>query len=140
MGLMVYAKYGRTGVYQIQDLMKMVNKEARSRAEEVINGKLILGNLPATNWHKRGWELFPNYKNLSEAEVYDTFLHKQDKTYSIPELYKFVENANLNFAKLTLCLVLNIVKMENEAVVAYSHLKALTLFGRPFYLFYLQFF
>ncbi len=77
--------------------MKMVNKEARSRAEEVINGKLILGNLPATNWHKRGWELFPNYKNLSEAEVYDTFLHKQDKTYSIPELYKFVENANLNF-------------------------------------------
>ncbi len=42
--------------------------------------------------------------------------------------------------KLTLCLVLNIVKMENEAVVAYSHLKALTLFGRPFYLFYLQFF
>lgn len=97
MGLMVYAKYGRTGVYQIQDLMNMVNKDAKSRVEEVINGKLILDNLPATNWHKRGWELFSNYKNLSEAEVYDMFLHKRDKAYSIPELYKLVENASLNF-------------------------------------------
>ncbi len=55
----------------------------------------------------------------------------------IEDLFKYF---GLITAKLTLCLVLNIVKMENEAVVAYSHLKALTLFGRPFYLFYLQFF
>ncbi len=48
-----------------------------------------------------------------------------------------VKNA-IELSKLTLCLVLNIVKMENAAVVAYSHLKALTLFGKPFYRLYLQ--
>ncbi|MDR0774595.1 MAG: histidine phosphatase family protein, partial [Rickettsia sp.] len=37
--------------------------------------------------------------------------------------------------KLTLWKVLNKVKMENGAVVAYNHLKVLTLFGKPFYLF-----
>ncbi len=49
-----------------------------------------------------------------------------------------IEKHYSKFTKLTLCLVLNIVKMENAAVVAYSHLKALTLFGKPFYRLYLQ--
>ena len=97
MGLMVYAKYGRTGVYQIQDLMKMINKDTKSRVEEVMNGKLILDNLPATNWYKRGWELFSDYQNFGDVGVYDMFLHKQDRAYSVPELYEFVEKAGLNF-------------------------------------------
>lgn len=97
MGLMVHAKYGRTGVYQIQDLMKMVNKDAKTHVEEIMNGKLILDNLPATNWYKRGWELFSDYQNFGDAGVYNMFLCKQDRAYSIPELYEFVENADLNF-------------------------------------------
>ncbi|AFB28786.1 class I SAM-dependent methyltransferase [Rickettsia rickettsii] len=97
MGLMVYAKYGRTGVYQIQDVMKMINKDTKSRIEEVMNGKLILDNLPATNWYKRGWELFSDYQNFGDVGVYDMFLHKQDRAYSVPELYEFVEKASLNF-------------------------------------------
>ena len=40
--------------------------------------------------------------------------------------------------KLTLCWVPNIVKMENVAVAAYSHLTTLTLFGKPFYQLYWQ--
>ncbi|HJD56092.1 MAG TPA: class I SAM-dependent methyltransferase [Rickettsia endosymbiont of Pyrocoelia pectoralis] len=97
MGLMVYAKYGRTGVYQIQDLMKMINTGTKNRVEEVMNGKLILDNLPATNWYKRGWELFSDYQNFGDVGVYDMFLHKQDRAYSVPELYEFVENAGLHF-------------------------------------------
>ncbi|WP_341793917.1 MULTISPECIES: class I SAM-dependent methyltransferase [unclassified Rickettsia] len=97
MGLMVYAKYGRTGVYHIQEIMKMVNSEAQSRVEEVMNGKIIIDNLPATNWHKRGWELFSDYQNFGDVGLYDMFLHKQDRAYSIPELYEFVQDAGLNF-------------------------------------------
>lgn len=96
-GLMVYAKYGRTGVYHIQELMKMINKNANSRVEEVMNGKIILDNLPATNWHKRGWDLFSDYQNFGDVGVYDMFLHKQDRAYSVPELYEFVQGAGLNF-------------------------------------------
>lgn len=97
MGLMVYAKYGRTGVYHIQEVMKIVNSQAQSRVEEVMNGKIILDNLPATNWHKRGWELFSDYQNFGDVGVYDMFLHKQDRAYSVPELYEFVQDAGLNF-------------------------------------------
>ena len=28
--------------------------------------------------------------------LYDLFLHKQDRAYTIPQLYEFVENAGLN--------------------------------------------
>lgn len=53
--------------------------------------------LLATNWYKRGWGLFSDYQNFGDVGVYDMFLHKQDRAYSVPELYEFVEKASLNF-------------------------------------------
>lgn len=47
MGVMVYAKYGRTGLYQVQDIMKMVNQGVSNRVEEVMNAKAVMaGWLP----------------------------------------------------------------------------------------------
>ncbi|WP_341790979.1 hypothetical protein [Rickettsia endosymbiont of Gonocerus acuteangulatus] len=65
---------------------------------------------------------------------YRIFAPDHDGATKLEHLLNMLNNA----AKLTLCLVLNIVKMENAAVVAYNHLKALTLFGKPFYRLYLQ--
>ena len=113
MGLMVYAKYGRTGVYQIQSLMKMINKNAKSCIEEIMNGKLILDNLPATNWYKRGEELFSDYQNFGDVGIYDMFLHKQDRAYSISELYEFVKVAGLHFVDYLDPLEKFLLKPEN---------------------------
>ena len=57
MSLMVYATYGSTGVYHMQTLMRMVNKNATSRAEEVKNGWAIINCLPSSNWYVRGKDL-----------------------------------------------------------------------------------
>lgn len=99
MAIMVYAKYGRTAIYQIQDLMKMVNTVATNRVEEVMNAKTILNSLPPTNWQQRGAELATDHINFGDVGIYDLFLHKQDRCYSVPEIYEFVENADLNFVE-----------------------------------------
>src|SRR5690606_33952013 len=42
MSLMVYAKYGRTGLYHVQEIMQMVNENETNRQKEVENGWTIV--------------------------------------------------------------------------------------------------
>jgi SAM-dependent methyltransferase len=95
--IMVYAQYGRTGVYQIQEAMRMVNEGVSSRQEEVKNGWEIMNNLPNTNWYQRGQDLLSDHKKFGDVGMYDMFLHKQDRAYTVPQVYDFVEKAGLNF-------------------------------------------
>lgn len=97
MCVMVYAKYGRTGVYQVQDLMRMINEGVTSRSEEVANGNIVIKSLPSTNWYVRGQDLLADHLIFGDIGLYDMFLHKQDRAYSIPELYEFIKDAGLNF-------------------------------------------
>ncbi len=99
MGIMVYAQYGRTAVYQIQDIMKMVNEGVESRQEEVKNGWEVMNNLPATNWYNRGKDLLSDHISHGDVGMYDMFLHKQDRAYTVPQIYDFVEKAKLNFVE-----------------------------------------
>jgi ubiquinone/menaquinone biosynthesis C-methylase UbiE len=100
-GMMVYAKYGRTGLYQVQEIMKRVNKGVTHRVEEVMNGKLVLNSLPATNWYMRAKELLGDHIHFGDIGLYDMFLHKQDRAYSIPELHEYITDAGLNFVEFS---------------------------------------
>lgn len=101
MDIMVYAQIGRTGIYHIQDIMKMVNEGITNRQEEVKNCWGIINKLPKSNWYSKGEELAQDHKNYGDVGLYDMFLHKQDRAYTIPQLYEFVKNANLNFVDFT---------------------------------------
>ena len=50
MSIMLYAEYGRTGVYQMQDLMRRVNAGVTDIGEKLKNARAILACLPKTNW------------------------------------------------------------------------------------------
>ncbi|MDN3031312.1 MAG: methyltransferase domain-containing protein [Candidatus Tisiphia sp.] len=100
-GVMIYAKYGRTGLYQVQDIMKMVNQGVNNRVEEIMNAKAVMAGFPATNWYIRGQELLRDHVFFGDIGLYDMFLHKQDRAYSIPELYEFIHNAGLNFVEFS---------------------------------------
>ena len=113
MGLMVYAKYGRTGVYHIQDLMQMVNKDITSCQEEVKNAWLVINSLPVSNWYIRGKELISDLHTMGDIGLYDLFLHKQDRAYSIPELYDFVTKADLNFVDFAEARSRLLLRLEN---------------------------
>ena len=57
MNVMVYAKYARTSVYQLQHLLKMTNNGEEEMDQELRNSKKILASLPPSSWvnrHKAG--------------------------------------------------------------------------------------
>jgi len=91
LSIMVYGKYGRAGVYQIQDLMRIVNRNAPGPQESLANTKSILACLPSTNWWTKSEGLFHDVKSMADAEIYDLFLHSQDRAYTVPELYDWIE-------------------------------------------------
>ena len=96
MGLMVYATVGRTGVYQMQSLMKLINENEHAHAEQIDRTHQILGCLPATNWFKRGEALYGDHRN-GDAGIYDLLLHSQDRSYTVGELFEWlVDGHGLN--------------------------------------------
>lgn len=113
MDLMVYAHYGRTGVYHIQTLMQMVNNVVTSRTEEVKNGWAVMTSLPATNWYNLGSNSSSDHILFGDVGMYDLFLHKQDRAYTIPQLYDFIAEAGLNFVDFNDPYNRLILRLEN---------------------------
>ncbi len=96
-GLMVYATAGRTGVYQMQALMRMVNQDVGHASDEgqrkIVNTRDLLASLPASNWFKRGEDLHHDH-NIGDAGIYDLLLHSQDRSYSVGELFDWLQTEN----------------------------------------------
>jgi SAM-dependent methyltransferase len=129
MHLMVYGKYGRTGVYHMQEIMRRVNKGIDNRVQEVANAKIILNNVPQTNWFARGRELVSDHINFGDIGIYDLFLHKQDRAYSIPELFEYITKQDLNFVAFSDIRERISLKIENfiKDVTLLQRLKTLPL-------------
>ena len=93
--MMVYGKYGRTGVYQMQDLMKKINYNTKDFPNKIQNFKTIHKQLPENNWFKLGEHLISDHK-VSDEGIVDLILHHQDRSYTIPELYEWINNSKLH--------------------------------------------
>lgn len=113
MGIMVYGKHGRTGVYYLQQALRLLTKNIKTGQEKVELAKAVLANLPPGNWyHHLKRHFAPGIANFGDAEIYDLFLHSQDRPYSVPEIYDWVERCGLNF--------LNFVFYDGLARVVYN--------------------
>ncbi len=103
MGLMVYGYYGRLDIYATQDLMRLANRNEPDLARRVENAKALLRCLPHSNLLMRGrerdWVLREIFKD--ESNLVDAFLHEQDRAYTVPQVYDFVEGAGLNLIEFT---------------------------------------
>ena len=88
-GLMVYATTGRTGVYQMQALLRLVNGDENDAQRKITHTRDLLGSLPASNWFKRGEALHHDH-NRGDAGIYDLLLHSQDRSYSVDELFDWL--------------------------------------------------
>ena len=95
MSIMIYGKYGRVATYMIQDLMRRINSGESSMAKKVRNCQIILEDLPPTHIFTYKKLLYPNSEFKKPIELFDLFLHSQDRAYSIPDLYEFVEGEGL---------------------------------------------
>jgi hypothetical protein len=93
MGLMVYAPFGRTGVYQMQSLLRMIGGDD-APADRVDQAKKLLSQLPPTNWLRRN-NLVADHMQAGDAGLYDLLLHSRDRAYTVPDLVRLVADANL---------------------------------------------
>jgi len=98
--LMLYGKYGRTGVYQVQELLRGINVNEASPQGKLENAKAVLQSLPRTNWFKRGEELIGDHKEFGDAGIVDLFLHAQDTPFTVGEIYELVEGCGLQVIEL----------------------------------------
>ncbi|WP_282604922.1 bifunctional 2-polyprenyl-6-hydroxyphenol methylase/3-demethylubiquinol 3-O-methyltransferase UbiG [Pelagibius sp. Alg239-R121] len=93
MGLMVYATYGRSGLYPAQDMLKTLGGDLPLTAR-VQQAERLLEALPPTNWLRRN--PFLGDHKRSAAELVDLLLHSQDRAYSVDEVAALVSPSGLN--------------------------------------------
>jgi SAM-dependent methyltransferase len=95
MHLMVYAPYGRTGVYMLQDLCRRLGIEpAPGDLRDLASA---LEALPREHPLVPLLRSAPDFQN--EAALADALLHPRDRAYSVPQLFDLLDRAGLAFGR-----------------------------------------
>ena len=95
MYLMLYAPYGRTGVSMLQDYCRRLGV---GTSEQEINDLVAtLKNL--SQFHPLVLMMRGSRDGLDANNLVDALLNPRDRTYSVPQLYDFVERNDLKFAR-----------------------------------------
>jgi len=94
MHLMVYAPYGRTGIYMLQEFCRRLGISATD--DGIRDLITALKSLPAAH-PLQPLLRDPDFRH--EAALADALLHPQDRAYSVPELFQFIEGNGLAFGR-----------------------------------------
>jgi 2-polyprenyl-3-methyl-5-hydroxy-6-metoxy-1,4-benzoquinol methylase len=95
MHLMVYAVYGRTGIYMMQEYCRLLGLSTGE--EDLRDLAATIGALPADH---------PIARVLSQAKDFrhpdalaDALLHPRDRAYTVPQLYAWLDRCGLSFGR-----------------------------------------
>lgn len=93
-GLMVYAPYGRTGVYMMQDALRRLAPLDNPPPQRLDIARRVMRHLPETQWlrHNRN---FDDHINGGDAGLYDLLLNPRDRAYTVDELDTLLTRAGL---------------------------------------------
>jgi SAM-dependent methyltransferase len=94
LGLMVYAPYGRTGVYPLQDALRLIAPEDEPPAARLDAARRVMRHLPETAWLHRN-TLFADHLDGGDSGLYDLLLNPRDRAYTVPELHDLIAAAGL---------------------------------------------
>jgi len=95
MYLMVYAPYGRTGVYMFQEYCRRLG--IGTSQQDINDLTAALKVLP--QHHPLLSMLRGSRDALDAGALVDALLNPRDRTYSVPQLFDFVEGNDLRFAR-----------------------------------------
>jgi SAM-dependent methyltransferase len=95
MYLMVYAPYGRAGIYMLQEYCRRIG--VRPSAREIRDLAVALQALP--RGHPLEHLLRDALDFRDEAALADALLHPRDRAYSVPHSFDFIRRAGLEFGR-----------------------------------------
>jgi SAM-dependent methyltransferase len=95
MHVMVYAPYGRAGIYMLQEYCRRLNVEAtEAEIRDLVSTlKALPGDHPIVPLLRSS----PDF--ATEAGVADALLHPNDRAYSVTQFMQLVERAGLSFGR-----------------------------------------
>jgi 2-polyprenyl-3-methyl-5-hydroxy-6-metoxy-1,4-benzoquinol methylase len=93
MSIMVYARYLRQGIYMLQDAFRIMGLQQTT--EDIAIIRKALKCLPDMHWAN---VYVKNAPDLGyDAGIVDTFLHPQDRAYTVGEVLEFARSNGLEF-------------------------------------------
>jgi SAM-dependent methyltransferase len=95
MHLMVYAPYGRAGIYMLQEFCRRMG--IRATDEGIRDLIAALRMLPAGHPLENLLRQAPDFRQ--EAALADALLHPQDRAYSVPQFFDFMERGGMRFGR-----------------------------------------
>ncbi len=93
-GLMVYAPHGRTGVYMVQEALRLLAPAEQPIATRLDTARRVLRHLPETAWFRMNPHM-QDHVIGGDAGVYDLLLNPRDRAYSVPEFAALLSAAGL---------------------------------------------
>ncbi len=95
MRLMVYARYGRAGLYMMQEYCRLLAIEASAADLQSLGA--ALKDLPADHPISG---LLQRSKDFRRPEAMaDALLHPQDRAYTVPEIYAWLDRCGMSFGR-----------------------------------------
>ena len=97
LGLMVYAPHGRTGVYMIQDALRLLAPREEPPAARLDAAKRVMRLLPETAWLRHN-RFLDDHINGGDAGLYDLLLNPRDVSFTVPALHSLLADTGLEIA------------------------------------------
>ncbi|HET7881778.1 MAG TPA: class I SAM-dependent methyltransferase [Acetobacteraceae bacterium] len=94
LGLMVYAPHGRTGVYMVQDALRLLAPAEEAPAVRLDVAKRVMRHLPETAWLRRNGFL-DDHVNGGDAGLYDLLLNPRDRAFGVRNLHALLAGEGL---------------------------------------------
>ena len=97
MRLMVYARYGRAGIYMMQEYCRLLG--IRPSEDDLESLSATLDALPAD--HPISGVLRRAVDFRQPEAMADALLHPQDRAYTVPELHAWLDRCGMSFGRWT---------------------------------------
>ena len=97
LGLMVYAPHGRTGVYMVQDALRLLAPAEEPPAARLDVARRVMRHLPETAWLRQN-RFLDDHVNGGDAGLYDVLLNPRDRAVTVTQLVGLLEAAGLRVA------------------------------------------
>jgi ubiquinone/menaquinone biosynthesis C-methylase UbiE len=95
MQIMVYASYGRTGIYMLQDYCRLLGINPSNQELQDLSATLhcLSKDHPLTHLLYKG-------KDFRDPDALaDALLHPQDRAFRVPQIYEWLEKCGMSFGR-----------------------------------------